>query len=144
MVYSLTFQHLPSTQPNNTNSFNLPENAHLLVLLQTSLSWTNAGDDELINSAQKKFINDVEVLTKEAGVYNGFKYLNYAGDWQDPLGGYGEESLGRLRGVSRRYDPIGVFQGGVPGGFKLFGEDGDLAKVGNFQRGKGRWKKGWW
>jgi len=35
------------------------------------------------------------------------------------MAGYGEESLERMKGVSKKYDPEGVFQRGVPGGFKL-------------------------
>ena len=46
-------------------------------------------------------------------------YLNYAAEWQDPIGSYGAANVGRLMSVSRRYDPTGVFQELVKGGFKI-------------------------
>lgn len=47
-------------------------------------------------------------------------YMNYAYTSQDPIGSYGEENKAELQRVSNRYDPQGLFQKGVPGGFKLF------------------------
>jgi hypothetical protein len=35
------------------------------------------------------------------------------------LSGYGEKNLEHMRKVSEKYDPEGVFQTMVPGGFKL-------------------------
>lgn len=55
----------------------------------------------------------------KAGGLRRFKYLNYADPNQDVLGSYGEENLAFLRATSRKYDPHGVFQKKVPGGFKL-------------------------
>jgi hypothetical protein len=52
-------------------------------------------------------------------VKSDWLYLNFAAGFQDPLKGYGEESLRRLRGVARRYDPEGFFQK-YTGGFKLW------------------------
>lgn len=49
-----------------------------------------------------------------------FLYLNYADQGQDVIAGYGEGNQMELRRVSRVYDPEGVFQKAVVGGFKLF------------------------
>lgn len=46
--------------------------------------------------------------------------MNYASAGQPVIEGYGEENVRFLREVSRKYDPKGVFQRRVPGGFKLF------------------------
>lgn len=48
-----------------------------------------------------------------------FIYLNYADASQDPIGSYGPENVQYLRHVAAKYDPTGVFQTRVPGGFKL-------------------------
>ncbi|KAK5992201.1 FAD-dependent monooxygenase sdcF [Cladobotryum mycophilum] len=48
-----------------------------------------------------------------------WQYLNYADPSQNPLKSYGQQNLQFLRSVSRKYDPNGVFQNQVPGGFKL-------------------------
>jgi len=47
-------------------------------------------------------------------------YLNYADRSQDPIAGYGAAIGADLRAVSRKYDPKGVFQESVPGGFRVF------------------------
>lgn len=49
-----------------------------------------------------------------------FEYLNYAGPHQSPLASYGADNLNFLRQISKKYDPTGVFQSKVPGGFKLW------------------------
>lgn len=46
-------------------------------------------------------------------------YGNYADPSQDVLGSYGEANVAFMREVSAKYDPMGVFQRRVPGGFKV-------------------------
>lgn len=48
-----------------------------------------------------------------------FRYLNYCHATQDPLSTYGEASLKKIREAATKYDPAGVFQTRVPGGFKI-------------------------
>jgi len=56
----------------------------------------------------------------KAGSASEFLYLNYADQGQGVIAGYGEGNRMELRRVSRVYDPEGVFQKAVVGGFKLF------------------------
>jgi hypothetical protein len=49
--------------------------------------------------------------------------MNYAAPWQDPIAGYGNEVRRRMQLASAKYDPMGVFQEQVPGGFKVYPED---------------------
>lgn len=91
-----------------------------LIITQLSTSWINQSDDELIITSAKKLINVIEAKAKTKGVYNKFKYLNYAWSDQDPIDGYGPENKARLQEVSRKYDPGGLFQSALVGGFKLF------------------------
>lgn len=53
------------------------------------------------------------------GLYNAYAYLNDAGPDQAVFQGYGAGNLQRLRDISKKYDPEGVFQKLLPGGFKL-------------------------
>lgn len=46
-------------------------------------------------------------------------FLNYANPSQDSLGSYGQENVEHMRAVAVKYDPTGVFQERVPGGFKI-------------------------
>ncbi|KAK7755091.1 hypothetical protein SLS62_002906 [Diatrype stigma] len=55
----------------------------------------------------------------ELGAAVGWEYLNYADCTQDPLATYGEANVAFLRRVAAEYDPAGVFQTRMPGGFKI-------------------------
>jgi hypothetical protein len=69
--------------------------------------------------ATRKLAAQIDQIAVEEGVYDAHLYMNYAGSWQDVLGGYGPESLDVLRAVSLRYDKRRMFQRQVIGGFKL-------------------------
>lgn len=84
------------------------------------MSWIEASDNQFIEDQATAFINKFEEEAKSRGVYDNFKYLNYANGNQDPIGGYGEQSKAKLQEASRKYDPEGFFQKALPGGFKLF------------------------
>jgi hypothetical protein len=62
----------------------------------------------------------LESCAEAKGLLLKFQYLNYAAAYQTPLETYGEDNLGFMRAVSKKYDPKGVFQKRVPGGFKLW------------------------
>ncbi|KAI0877362.1 hypothetical protein GGS24DRAFT_447517 [Hypoxylon argillaceum] len=48
-----------------------------------------------------------------------FIYLNYADSDQDPLGSYGVANIQLMKDVAAKYDPVGVFQTRIPGGYKI-------------------------
>lgn len=48
-----------------------------------------------------------------------WRYLNYADPSQDPLKTYGGDNVDYIRAVAAKYDPQGVFQKRIPGGFKI-------------------------
>jgi len=91
-----------------------------LVNALLTTSWALSSDDELINRVAARFVHEVDALAKAKGLFNRFVYLNYANKTQNPIDGYGAVSKANLQAVSRKYDPKGLFQSGVPGGFKLF------------------------
>ena len=119
ITYSMVFQRLPAILPNK-NSLGLTEKDQRRVLCLFSISWANEADDALITNTVKTLIADIEAEAKTQGLFSPFKYLNYVGQFQDPISGYGEVSKANLQAVSRKYDPKGFFQERVSGGFKLF------------------------
>ena len=125
IVWSLTIQPIvpaitSKSAPKGGNSQGLkPSDGPLVNALLTS-SWSETTDDGLINEVAEKFFNSIETLAREKGVYQKFVYLNYANKTQNPIDGYGAASKANLQAVSKKYDPEGLFQKGVPGGFKLF------------------------
>jgi hypothetical protein len=90
-----------------------------MVFLQIVFTFDGARATGGLEKGLKDLIEVVEELTVQEGVYHSYKYLNFAAWWQDPLGSYGVEQKRGLREVARKYDPTGVFQRQVAGGFKL-------------------------
>lgn len=125
IAYFLIFQRMPVVESGN--SLGLEDSKDPLVLCLLSVTWTQAQDDATVNSVTQALIEKIDEATKAAGLFDRFKYLNYAASFQDPIGSYGPASKAQLRAVSKKYDPEGFFQTGVPGGFKLFGPEPGVA-----------------
>ncbi|CAN9229228.1 unnamed protein product [Alternaria alternata] len=124
-VAEITFQALPAPPRNGTapNSLGFgpdetPEKD--LVFLQIIFTFEDAAATDGFEEALKDLVRLIEGLTKEESVFHPYKYLNFAASFQDPLASYGGIELRRMKKVARKYDPTGVFQTQVPGGFKLF------------------------
>ena len=73
----------------------------------------------MMKGAQEKFVAVSESVAKKHGTYSPFIYVSYAGPNQQPLCGYGAESVSFIKKVARKYDPNEVFQKLMPGGFKI-------------------------
>lgn len=91
-----------------------------LVSILALTWWKEKADDEKIAGTFRKVIETIDQDAASRGTAVPFKYMNYAWDFQDPISSYGKENKKFLQEVSKKYDPEGVFQKGVPGGFKLF------------------------
>jgi hypothetical protein len=120
----LTFQALPAPPRNGSapNSLGFAPNETSekdMVFLQIVFTFDGAQATGGLEKGLKDLIEVVEELTQAEGVYHRYKYLNFAAWFQDPLGGYGKEKKAELKSVARKYDPTGVFQRQVSGGFKL-------------------------
>ncbi|KAK5994161.1 FAD-dependent monooxygenase sdcF [Cladobotryum mycophilum] len=89
------------------------------IVIWLTSRWTDATLDGEMNDARKKFISAATDVAKKHGTFHPFVYINYAAPTQDPLCGYGVESFAFLRKTAKKYDPKGVFQTLMPGGFKL-------------------------
>lgn len=81
--------------------------------------WNDESLDGAMETARQKFIDAAVSVGKKHDTYSPFIYLNYASPKQDPLCGYGSESVAFMKKVAEKYDPTGVFQRLQPGGFKL-------------------------
>lgn len=90
-----------------------------MLVLFLSPRWLDAKYDAIMYNATRRWVQDVDAAAKKLGTNDDFVYLNFAGGFQNPLQSYGSESLEFMRSVAQKYDPSGVFQKLVPGGFKL-------------------------
>ena len=110
-------QPLPVT--NGTNSMGLEPGRKDLVISELTAAYANSADDDYVSQATRELVYLHETLLASRGLYFPFKYLNYADPGQNPISTYGHQNIRRLQAASRKYDPEGMFQTTVPGGFKL-------------------------
>jgi hypothetical protein len=123
-VAEITFQALAAPPRNGTspNSLGFSSNEtpeKNMFFLQLVFTFEDAAASDGFEEALKDLIGLIEGLTKEEGVFHKYKYLNFAASFQDPFTSYGIDELEKLKSVAKKYDPRGVFQTQVPGGFKL-------------------------
>ncbi|KAF9882285.1 FAD binding domain-containing protein [Colletotrichum karsti] len=134
--FSMVLQPLPASFGKHSavrggNMFGLERIKEDCVLLVWAIE---VDTQELRNSVGfptlKGGIDEIEAFAKSVNGDVGFRYLNYCDGSQDPLGSYGEENVRKMREAAERYDPAGVFQTRVPGGFKIsnvtVGREGEL------------------
>ncbi len=124
--YSLNFQPISQpmiaqSQAQGGNSLGLTESDGPLVLCLLSASWNLKTDDSTVITAGRTLFDKIDLAAKSKGLFREFKYLNYAAEYQRPIDSYGSQNKAKLQKASKKYDPSGLFQRAVPGGFKLFG-----------------------
>ncbi|UKZ60585.1 uncharacterized protein TrAtP1_001860 [Trichoderma atroviride] len=125
ITWSFAFEPLPSVMLSHSaatggNVLGLePKDGNGVILLISAL-WPNSSSNDVIYRKGRDAFTAVKTVAEQKGVLRKFEYLNYAGPHQSPLASYGVDNLNFLRQVSRKYDPTGVFQSKVPGGFKLW------------------------
>jgi FAD/FMN-containing dehydrogenase len=83
------------------------------------LTWDDVEDTELFDWIGKAFVAELDGVARSVGGDYPYVYLNYAAGNQNPLRSYGAENLEFMQRVAEKYDPLGVFQEQVPGGFKV-------------------------
>lgn len=81
--------------------------------------WLDAAYDEDISQAAYAWVNAIQTETNVKNTSFPFVYSGFAASFQDPFTSYGASNLRFLQDTAEKYDPIGVFQTLVPGGFKL-------------------------
>jgi hypothetical protein len=124
LKWSISYQSMPysiysKASTTGGNSLGLEHDTEDLVIVLLTATWDKPASDPYVNRAAEALFTEAKAQALALGVFNKFEYLNYAAQFQDPIAAYGEESVIRLRGVSKKYDPLGIFQRLVPGGFKL-------------------------
>ncbi len=88
-------------------------------MYQPYISWQDAAQDDVFQKAGAELVDRVRAYAISIGADNPYLYLNYADITQDPLSGYGTENIQKMKAAAEKYDPDGVFQTLVPGGFKI-------------------------
>ncbi|RYP42552.1 hypothetical protein DL768_010324 [Monosporascus sp. mg162] len=122
LVWGVNLEPLPPAiyaRAAETNALGLSDRKGTLIVVLLAVTWSNAADDEIVVEAARGLMAGIEKEARRLNAYDPFVYLNYAGQWQDPIASYGRDSLRRLQEASQEVDPQGVFMFNVPGGFKI-------------------------
>ncbi|KAF2818784.1 FAD-binding domain-containing protein [Ophiobolus disseminans] len=120
MTSAFTLQAYPVSlleKCNNSLGISADDGPLMSILLLNR--WKNKDDDELVIGTFKKALERIDEDAASRGTAVPYKYMNYVYNFQDPIGSYGIDNHQELLKISREYDPEGLFQEGVPGGFKL-------------------------
>ncbi|KAF1961658.1 FAD-binding domain-containing protein [Byssothecium circinans] len=122
IAFTLTYQPLPQvlySKDSSSNVLGLDRFRDDLINILFVVTWTLPTDNERVYARLQRLENDLVALAENRGIANEWLYLNYAAQWQKPIASYGTANVAFLKGVSKSYDPAGIFQNAVPGGFKL-------------------------
>jgi hypothetical protein len=128
LFMALSFQPVPQVmiqkaKVNGGDALGLDEKDGDLAVWNVALWWQNEADDAKMYEAARKLLQDAKAQAKKNDLLNEYTYLNYALRYgkftQDVIASYGVASQKAMRQVSKKYDPTGLFQRAVPGGFKL-------------------------
>ncbi|CAG7947196.1 unnamed protein product [Penicillium nalgiovense] len=109
----------PHPVTNGTNMFGLTPERKDDVMIDMTAGYANKADDVLVQRVIIDIVDKQRALLKSHGHLMDFIYLNYADISQKVLQSWGEDNIAKLRAASKKYDPNGVFQEQVPGGYKI-------------------------
>ncbi|KAJ3496559.1 hypothetical protein NLG97_g2572 [Lecanicillium saksenae] len=124
LFWQVTFQPLPAAWNNQTrakggNSLGTDRiEGNSFVMLVTAM-WPDNSLSAVTQSALETMQQIIDYYANSRHLKRDLVYLNYAGEAQSPLLSYGKENVKVLAQTAKKYDPDGVFQRLVPGGFKL-------------------------
>jgi hypothetical protein len=125
LTTSFTLQAYPKSLIDKTasvggNSLGIDSLDGPLMSILILTFWQNEEDDDMIHLTFKGVVEAVDQDAVTRGTAVPFKYMNYAAPFQDPIGSYGKKNKIKLQEASKKYDPDGLFQKRVSGGWKLF------------------------
>jgi hypothetical protein len=106
-----------SARGGNVLGLSIPPEGLIMVLLTGTFS--SASDYPTVQTAADQLLANIIQTAKSKGVYAPYVDMNHAGKSQDPIATYGAANRAFLKAVAWQYDPLGVFQTLMPGGFKV-------------------------
>ncbi|KAJ6261345.1 Bifunctional solanapyrone synthase [Drechslerella dactyloides] len=125
IFYPLTRTFVAKGRENGKkNSMGLEDSAagqagKTIMIVSINLTWLASAQDAAAAACVGKAFAAMEARARARNVYHPYKYMNYANGTQDVLGGYGTNSVNRLRSVKRRVDPTNDFGRLVKGRYRI-------------------------
>lgn len=121
LLFPFTYQAILPAWMNkgDPNVLGLEDCAEPLIIFNCSLTWTKAEDDKQVRSTIQRALERIDAAAATRGADHPYRFMNYCMEFQNPYKGSGEASLRLMREASKKYDPEGLFQRGITGGFNL-------------------------
>ncbi|EOD43523.1 putative fad binding domain containing protein [Neofusicoccum parvum UCRNP2] len=118
------FQPLPALFAERSvarggNMLGLDQSPENHILFMCYCGWKGAERDAAFEDAERELITSLKAFAASKGKDHPYVYLPYAYKDQKPLEGYPAVNIEKIRAAAKKYDPEGVFQTMVPGGFKI-------------------------
>lgn len=118
------FQPLPSIigkhgEERGGNLLGIDKHKDNAVILLGSLAVNGETQEAIGREKMMTWKRDLEDYSRRLDARVDYIYMNYAEGTQDVLSSYGEDNVQMALEVAAKYDPTGVFQKRVVGGFKL-------------------------
>ncbi|KAN0089830.1 FAD-binding domain containing protein [Hyaloscypha variabilis] len=120
VIQPITEDIISHFSKNGGNALGITTADGPLILINIAISWSLATDDAAVFAAAGNTIARANATAFAQGLGFPFIYQNYAALQQNVFEGYGAANLAKLRAVSEKYDPLGVWQKLQPGYFKIF------------------------
>lgn len=117
--HPLTKALLEASQRAGGNAMDIPPSDGPLFVVLINPAWKLAEDDARIFAHVEGLVAELRSLARDKGLLHRYIFTNYGYAKDDVVAGYGEESVSKFWAASKKYDPEGLFQSAVPGGFKL-------------------------
>jgi hypothetical protein len=117
----LTEPIIEKTAQRGGNPLGLDPKDGPLMLALVAISWSNSADDDRLYKFAKTLRDRSMAAAEAVGKDNDYIYMNYGSPYQDVVAGYGAMNKAKLKAISKKYDPTGVFEVLQPGYFKLDG-----------------------
>ncbi|KAJ0120684.1 hypothetical protein J7T55_015416 [Diaporthe amygdali] len=117
--HPITKALLEESQKAGGNAMDIPPSDGPLFVVLINPAWKLADDDTRIFAEVESLVKELRRLARDKGLLHRYIFTNYGYSKDDVIAGYGDESVSKLKATSEKYDPEGLFQKGVPGGFKL-------------------------
>ncbi len=119
LLQAMSTTQLQKMGRDGGNALGMAHHPQPLLMVLGGAMWADARHDEAIRQALVRAMHKSRDLAKSRGLDHTYEYMNYASYLQDPVSSYGPASKARLLAIANKYDPEGIFQKLVPGGFKL-------------------------
>jgi hypothetical protein len=120
MTGAFTLQAYPTSLLQKCNdSLRLDTEKGTLMYILLSTRWNDDEDDNVVIKTSQTALREMDRVAASRGTAVPYRSMSYAYSFQHPIASYSSANHGNLRTVSKAYDPIGLFQKGVPEGFKL-------------------------